>query len=585
MNLFSRSNLTLLNKIMVAFVAYIMMILIVFSTIVILIDRGEVKSIADDYSDAIVSDKSRVVASWIDERISDVKVLAMTDSVKSLDATVYIPFLKSVESQNADTYLRYFVIDTEGMMNDTLGISEDWSGQPYYEQVMKSAGEVVITEALYDSTFDQGTFMVLVPVMVDGELEGAIGSTILLKDLADYISADSIAGKGHVWILDNSGTVISHQDPKQMLELTLANSEDLGYDGLMELEETLMSSDSGTASFKNPEGEREYISYRSVEGSPGWVVVVTLYASSIYDTVGRLVVNMVIIFVILIILSGVVSYFLAKDITNPIETLIDVTKKFTTGVKGIRARIESKDEIGELAHSFNAMADTIVAHTDNLEEMIKERTQVLADLNYQIVSRNKELGTMNEELEKTNNKLHELASTDMLTGLYNRHQFQRDLQTTIELVNAGDEQNFSLLFIDLDNFKYYNDTFSHETGDFLLQEVAEILQRNVRDNDIVGRYGGDEFVIMLRQGNYDTAKAIAERIHAAILGRDGFKKELAKKLNGEVKIMGKNKLSSSIGIVNYMKSMGINDAEDLLSKADETMYKAKKAGKSRIVVD
>lgn len=181
-----------------------------------------------------------------------------------------------------------------------------------------------------------------------------------------------------------------------------------------------------------------------------------------------------------------------------------------------------------MASSFNAMADTIVAHTDNLEEMIKERTQVLADLNYQIVSRNKELGTMNEELEKTNNKLHELASTDMLTGLYNRHQFQRDLQKTMELVNVGDEQNFSLLFIDLDNFKYYNDTFSHEIGDFLLQEVAKILQENVRENDIVGRYGGDEFVIMLRQGNYDIAKAIAERMHAAILGRDGFKKELAK---------------------------------------------------------
>jgi diguanylate cyclase (GGDEF)-like protein len=280
-----------------------------------------------------------------------------------------------------------------------------------------------------------------------------------------------------------------------------------------------------------------------------------------------------------------VTYLLAKDITDAIKRLIEVMNKFTSGVKGIRAKVETKDEIGMLSQSFNAMADTIVAHTDNVEQLIKERTQILADLNYQIVSRNKELGTMNEELEKTNDKLHELASTDMLTGLYNRYQFVRELQRTIELVNLEDEQNFSLLFIDLDNFKEYNDTFGHEIGDFLLIEVAKILRVNVRENDIIGRYGGDEFVIMLRQGTYDIAKAIAERIHGAILGHDGFKKELSKKLNGEVKIMGKNKLSSSIGIVNYMKSMKITKAEDLLVIADETMYKAKKAGKSRVVVN
>lgn len=584
MNFFSKSNFTILNKIMIAFVAYVTAILVVFSVIVILIDRGEVKSIADDYSKAIVENKSVVVSHWIDERVKDVQILAMTEQATTFDSDDYSDFLKSVLEHQSDTYGRFFVVDGDGHMKDTLGITEDWSSNADYNKIMSGRDPVIITKAMDDSAF-KTAFKIMVPIVKDGVIEGVIGSTVLIDHLTDFISTDTISGKGYTWIVDADGDVISHKDDKQVLNLSIENSEEKGYKGLNTLGEEILSGEMGQGSYENSDGEREYITYLGVENSPGWSVIVTLYASSIYATVGSLMLNLLIIFVFLVIISILVSYFLAKDIINPIETLIEVAKKFTSGVKGIRAKIDSKDEIGELGNAFNAMADTIVAHTDNLEEMILERTQMLADLNYQIVSRNKELGTMNEELEKTNNTLHTLASTDMLTGLYNRHQFQRDLQKTIDLVNSGDEQNFSLLFIDLDNFKYYNDTFSHEMGDVLLQEIAKILQSNVRENDIVGRYGGDEFVILLRQGDFDIAKTIAERMHAAILARDGFKKELSKKLNGEVKIMGKNKLSSSIGIVNYMKSMGISDAEELLAKADETMYKAKKAGKSRIVVN
>lgn len=582
MNLFSKSNLSLLNKIMMAFVAYVMVMLIVFSVIVIMIDRGHVKNISDDYSLSIAQDKSKLVEKWLDERIKDVQLLSVTQEVQTLDAVTMVPLLREAAELNSQVYGRYFYINSDGVMTDTLGIEKTLVSDDY-KSAMAGINVTVVTEVIEDSTFKQPTFNVMVPVVVNGSVKGILGSTILVSDLVDLVSKESVRETGHVWVVNKSGLIISHKDADLILGESLI-IEDEDESSVEKMLTAVYEMESGMDVFKNDDGEKEYVTFDKIDGAPDWYVMVTLYKSTIYSTVGSLIGNMALLFVLLVILSGAVSYFLAKDITKPIESLINVTTKFTTGVKGIRAKIESKDEIGQLAQSFNNMADTIVAHTDNLEELIKERTQTLADLNYQIVSRNKELGTMNEELEKTNNKLHELASTDMLTGLYNRHQFQRDLQTTIELVNAGKEENFALVFIDLDNFKYYNDTFSHEIGDFLLELVAGILKENVRDNDIVGRYGGDEFVILLRQGDYNVAKSIAERMHKAILDRDGFKTELRKKLHGEVKIMGKNKLSSSIGIVNYMKSMNITDAEDLLAKADETMYKAKKAGKSRVVV-
>lgn len=585
MNLFNKYSLSLMNKIIIAFVAYFVMVLIAFSLIVILIDRGQVLSISNEFSNAIATDKAKTVELWLNEKVSNVSTLALTSEVQSLNQDVYLPLLESALSDKEDIYGRYFIIDHQGVMVDTLGIRKNLSEDPEYKMTMAGEVPVVVAKPSYDDTFKQPTFRIMVPIEINGRVRGVLGTTVLLKDLSQLISSTAIQETGFAWVVDEYGQVISHKDANQVLNMNITSDDKTGYEGLNDLSEELKVNRQGVATFTNPEGEKNYVTYKSIPGSPGWHVIITLYASSVYKTLRELFVYMTVLVIILGLITYLVTYLLAKDITDSIKRLIEVMNKFTSGVKGIRAKVESKDEIGKLSQSFNAMADTIVAHTDNVEQLIKERTQILADLNYQIVSRNKELGTMNEELEKTNDKLHELASTDMLTGLLNRYQFVRELQRTIELVNVEDEQNFSLLFIDLDNFKEYNDTFGHEIGDFLLTEVAKILKENVRENDIVGRYGGDEFVIMLRQGTYEIAKAIAERIHGAILGHDGFKKELSKKLNGEVKIMGKNKLSSSIGIVNYMKSMKITKAEDLLVIADETMYRAKKAGKSRVVVN
>lgn len=580
MNLFSKSNLSLMNKIILAFVAYMALMLLVFSVIVLLIDRGHLRNISEGYSSTVLKDRQFITEQWLEERLGDIEVLALTTEVRSMESDQAIPLLKAAVKNHDDVYGRYYIIDTQGNRSDTLGIRGMDEGSYDFRDGEAATNGYIIGQPMMDETFKQPTIELYVPVVDDNRVVGVLGATVLLADLNNLVSDRVVYQNGYGWIVTGQGLVASHPDRDYLTEDL---SDDSYGEAYLRLLEQMDASPAGSLVI-NTSGEREYLVYGQLSAFHDWYVIVSLYQSDIYSTVGRLVVNMAILFFAILLLSAAVSWYLAKDITSPIQSLIHVTTQFTAGVKGIRATIDSNDEIGTLAHSFNNMADTIVAHTDNLEELIKERTSILADLNYQIISRNKELGTMNEELEKTNNKLHELASTDMLTGLYNRHEFQRELQKTIELVNDGREENFALLFIDLDNFKYYNDTFSHEIGDFLLQQVSGILTHCVRANDVVGRYGGDEFVLLLREGDYEVAKKIAERIHQAILDKDGFKEDLKKRLSGDVKIMGKNKLSSSIGIVKYMKSMNITDAEVLLAKADETMYKAKKQGKSRVVV-
>lgn len=108
-----------------------------------------------------------------------------------------------------------------------------------------------------------------------------------------------------------------------------------------------------------------------------------------------------------------------------------------------------------------------------------------------------------------------LARTDPLTGLANRRTFERRLEEEIVRVRRY-EHPLSLLMADLDHFKAYNDTYGHQVGDAMLQQVAELLQGAVRETDLVARYGGEEFVILLPETPPDGVRAVAEKIRETV---------------------------------------------------------------------
>ncbi len=158
-----------------------------------------------------------------------------------------------------------------------------------------------------------------------------------------------------------------------------------------------------------------------------------------------------------------------------------------------------------------------------------------------------------------------LAEHDTLTGLYNRHRFQKALNAQT-LMAERYAQPGALLFIDLDQFKYINDTQGHQAGDALLQNVAQSMKATLRESDIIGRLGGDEFGIILPQTAMNDACMVANNLLAKIKG---------------IRIQGENRplqVTGSIGIVEFPK-FGTS-ATELLAKADIAMYNAKKRGRN-----
>jgi diguanylate cyclase (GGDEF)-like protein len=157
------------------------------------------------------------------------------------------------------------------------------------------------------------------------------------------------------------------------------------------------------------------------------------------------------------------------------------------------------------------------------------------------------------------------AITDALTGLYNHRYLHERL--TEELNRARDlERPLSVLFCDLDHFKGYNDSNGHSAGDAVLREVAHVIEQSVRNIDVAGRYGGEEFVVLLVETDRETALTVAERIRERIY-EAGFM------ANGVP-------LTVSIGVAGYPDDA--DRREDLLNKADWAMYLAKRRGRDQV---
>ena len=244
----------------------------------------------------------------------------------------------------------------------------------------------------------------------------------------------------------------------------------------------------------------------------------------------------------LLVGSGLMM-LLQRSITIPLTRLTQLMKRVSERNDYTqRTEVSTSDELGELGLSFNHML-----------EQIQERDTALGH-------------ELNERL-RAEEQLAHLAHHDPVTGLPNRHYFRKCTQE-LERAPITSGNHPALLFIDLDNFKYVNDTFGHDCGDQLLTVVAERLQSAVRSNDEVVRFGGDEFVVLLQNIRESAiAMQLAEKIRMVLTQ--------PLMLNSKEFVV-----TCSIGVA--VAPIHGRTADELLQNADAAMYHAKTGGKNGV---
>lgn len=173
------------------------------------------------------------------------------------------------------------------------------------------------------------------------------------------------------------------------------------------------------------------------------------------------------------------------------------------------------------------------------------------------------LKSQQRELEEVNGRLKSLASTDGLTGIKNRRAFEERLEQEVSRAHRYGHP-VSLLLVDVDHFKAFNDRFGHPKGDEVLRTVGRLLTRAVRSTDFVARYGGEEFAVILPSTEVAQARELAERLRAAV----------------EEAVWADREITVSVGVASFSERVG--SSEELIAEADRALYFSKKGGRNRV---
>ncbi len=209
------------------------------------------------------------------------------------------------------------------------------------------------------------------------------------------------------------------------------------------------------------------------------------------------------------------------------------------------------DELKTIQEKLSRQNELLLTDNASLESLVEKRTQELEELN--------------KKLEKNIEQAERNASYDVLTETYNRRMFEKIF--TKEMKRAKRYMlSMSVVLLDIDDFKTFNDTYGHKTGDKVLCHIAEILKKNIRDSDTVARWGGEEFILIFPNIPLEVAAEKADMIRKSI---------------ENTPIENDLKITCSFGVTSYREE---DDEDAVFVRADRALYKAKDANKNNVQV-
>ncbi len=310
----------------------------------------------------------------------------------------------------------------------------------------------------------------------------------------------------------------------------------------------------------------------------GWIVLVTQPSQEAFDIAKNIQKTILLWGIIVGIVSGAMAWYVADKLINPVISISKAANQIRQGnsqVKipiftGVDELIILSQSVAQLHNNSEKQKQLLKKFNLELEDKVKERTLELNQVNQQLLTEINERKRVQLSLEQANKTLKKLAIVDSLTGIANRRYFDEFLKQ--ELKRAARENLFlSLLLLDIDYFKRYNDFYGHQAGDVCLQKVAQALNNSVkRPTDLVARYGGEEFAVILSNTNINGASHIASIICENIQ-------------NLQIPHQGSDVseyVSVSIGVATFECLNNISPIS-LIKAADKLLYQAKEQGRNR----
>ena len=264
---------------------------------------------------------------------------------------------------------------------------------------------------------------------------------------------------------------------------------------------------------------------------------------------------------------------ITDDYPEQLQSVISSAREFlATAISDNRTQIEALGRVtSEVTSEVASQAQTNSDPRSIIEKLVDELGRAnarAAALETNFIASTAELDRIRDSLKAAE----ERSNTDALTGLANRRSMDAFFRSAQIAAMEGDEP-LSILMIDIDHFKQFNDTYGHQVGDQVLRLVAKVLQENVRECDFAARYGGEELIAVLRDTDLAACTEVAERIRRRI-----SEARLTRRTTGQAI----SSITVSIGVAQFRLA---ESAEAMIERCDRGLYEAKRLGRNRTVTE
>jgi len=415
-------------------------------------------------------------------------------------------------------------------------------------------GKIFLDDRGFDMSVKGYVLGVVMPVRLNDEVIGLLKCNVnILSSLTNVIDAFTTRHEAAIKIVRTNGVVVAAPGVEPLsthidqTTTALLQSKDHG--------QLVMKGQSGASLVAyaplettvasdriNFGGSPKSIDHAAGNQSESWHVLLSLNNNQVNEKTHKSTRVIALVGLCFTLLAALAAWLLGRWLARPIVQLATTAQVIGEGRLDARAAITANDEIGSLARTLNAMAE-------NLQQTMTSRDDLKVEVAQRIIAE--------EQLQL-------LATIDELTGAYNRRAFNNLLQQAMSRAKRNEEP-LSLLMLDIDYFKRINDENGHDVGDQVLVGVVAVIQDSIRQEDLVARWGGEEFTILLPQTLCNAAFQIANRLRASIASHPF--------------LLG-HPVTVSIGLA-------ILQSEDtphmLLKRADTALYQAKEQGRDRVV--
>ena len=516
-------------------------------------EREQVLNFALEKSTEISELHANLVSAEFRQYVSMLMMVRDQHLVKVGDISHIVSKLKRLVTVADGAFTNAVYVDRNLNLTDTKGYTGKVTHPLFLKGEQWASREYNISVPIFSRFEKDPVIMVAVPILdAEGKWMGTIAASVSLEFLSDRLSSIKLAKGSYAWLSDSNGVIASHPNQDYVMTVKLKDSDNLGYPGFPAIFEKSKIQDNGYGQYMDTNiDDSKIVTFAKVDYLPGWTLFVTTRESEILSDINIILFNVLLTSVILMGLFLFVINRLINRVTRPIAQLThDVKYSVNNRFRALNV-VDSRDEIGQLSRAFSETINRVHHYTDNLEELVSQRTE--------------ELATKNSLLNEKNRELEKIASRDPLTKLYNRRAFTVFVEKEISRVTRH-HKAVSLIVVDIDHFKNVNDTYGHDVGDDVLSHLAHILSVNTRKENVVCRWGGEEFVILMPEATADMALASMEGLRKTISQTD---------------FSPVGTLTVSAGVAVYHAG---EPFKEWVNRADAALYEAKAAGRNCVKV-